>query len=30
MKSKAKTKTLVTNWAVNNTIDYNSEKTTKA
>lgn len=27
MKSKAKTKTLVTNWAVNNTIDYNVEKT---
>lgn len=27
MKSKAKTKTLVTNWAINNTIDYNVEKT---
>ena len=24
MKSQAKTKTLVTNWAINNTIDYNS------
>lgn len=24
MKSQAKTKTLVTNWAINNTIDYNA------
>ncbi len=23
MKSQVKTKTLVTNWAINNTIDYN-------
>lgn len=24
MKSQVKTKTLVTNWAINNTIDYNN------
>ncbi len=24
MKSQVKTKTLVTNWAINNTIDYNT------
>ncbi len=27
MKSQVKTKTLVTSWAINNTIDYNTEKT---
>jgi len=27
MKSTVKTKTLVTNWAINNTIDYNVKKT---
>ncbi len=27
MKSQVKTKSLVTNWAINNTIDYNAEKT---
>ncbi len=26
MKSQVKTKTLVTNWAINNTLDYNTKK----